>query len=221
MIIQGHNNGLLPLKSIHKPEAQEAEHAEGTEEVHRKGKHNQAFHQFKSAMQKLKHEDDNSTIEAFSEKLKEAADAVGVDLEPIFNYIAENTAELSGSELLTVGHGALFHNPNIQRHPRMISLWEKAAQWEKGKLDQENSVLLTPTDDADFETKSALADSADTLIEDGSESTLESNDGADAIGKWLETDNFNETADGLSEVLSENISIQADLQEEPSIIDLL
>jgi hypothetical protein len=126
MINRVENEGSKQNRSGFKPAADQ----QGCEDL-KEHDENSSFKQFKDALKNLNTNGEN-TIDVVSDKLQEAAKAVGTDLEPIYKYISQNQT-IDGRKLLE--NSTLFQNSIIGRHPKIMKLWNEAAQWERDNGD--------------------------------------------------------------------------------------
>ena len=128
------------------------------EEQSKKAHSQTACEKCKTALKNLQYDDDSSIIDIFSEKLEDAAHALNIDLDPLYNYITEEIPRLSGRELLAIGRGNLLDSPNIHLHQRGMSLWQNAVRWERNKQHEE----IDKMHHVDFKSNSLI----DELVQD-------------------------------------------------------
>lgn len=129
MIEQTHNHGagFLP-----KPEQIKLKDDESSLEKTFEEHHESSYYRFKEALKSYVKPDEAHVIEIIAEKVREAGEAVHLDLEAIYKYVAQHHSGMSGRELLTQ-----HQNVVLQNHPMVksqnISHWREASDNEKKK----------------------------------------------------------------------------------------
>ena len=134
MIINNRKNNLNPRRFFKAPEECDPD-PQRFEEKEEKKKHKES-NDFKSALIELAHSsNEEDAIEFLSNKLSEAAKALGTDLNPIFDYIREHNHP-NGRELLSTCEGGTVHTSHFS-NPNVAKLWGNTTEWEKQHNDHE------------------------------------------------------------------------------------
>ena len=71
----------------------------------------------------------DSNIDIIADKIQQAAQAVGTNLDPVYKYIVEHQNR-TGQELIRESGNMFFHS-HLNSNPKIMKLWNNAAQWEK------------------------------------------------------------------------------------------
>lgn len=127
MIEQTHNHGAgFSLK----PDQRKTKDEECSSENQFTEHHESSFCRFKEVLKSYVEPSDAYVVDTLAEKLKDASEAVHVDLEAVYKYIAQHHFEVSGRELLTQHQNVVLKNhPMVKSHN--ISLWREASNNQK------------------------------------------------------------------------------------------